>query len=139
MLSSVRVRVVSRPPCCWPGRVCQSPSSNASLRWVDAEDDPGARRQTDRPPGINTVFITKLAAARSQFMSAETAQGSKQAAATGAREARKQLVESIKDRRIEIQFAADAAWPPGQPGHGAIRREFGLPPDRFLSSRRRAA
>jgi hypothetical protein len=48
-------------------------------------------------------------------------------------------VKTIKDRRLEIQFAADGAWPPGQPGNAAIRREFGLPPDRFLSVRRRKA
>ena len=97
------------------------------------------RLDTERPPGINTAFITKLATSRADFMTAGNAQGSKQSAASAARDARKQLVATIKDRRMEIQFAADAAWPPGQPGHAAIRREFGLPADRFLSLRRRKA
>jgi hypothetical protein len=48
-------------------------------------------------------------------------------------------VATIKDRRLELQFAADSAWPPGVAGNAAIRREFGLPPDRFLSVRRKKA
>ena len=94
---------------------------------------------TERPPGIDTTFITKLAGARLQYMAADSMQGSKATAASSAREARKELVQTIKDRRLEIQFAADAAWPPGETGHAAIRREFGLPPERFLSVRRRKA
>jgi hypothetical protein len=94
---------------------------------------------TERPPSINTTFITKLAATRLEFMAAGNSQASKKSAASAAREARKELVQTIKDRRLEIQFAADGAWPPGQPGNAAIRREFGLPPDRFLSVRRRKA
>ena len=94
---------------------------------------------SERPPSINTTFITKLATARSGFMSFGNEQGSKQSAASGARDARKQLVATIKDRRLELQYAADGAWPPGQPGNAAIRREFGLPPDRFLSVRRKKA
>jgi hypothetical protein len=92
---------------------------------------------SERPPSINTAFITKLATARSDFMAFGNEQGSKQSAASGARDARKQLVATIKDRRLELQFAADGAWPPGTPGNAAIRREFGLPPDRFLSVRRK--
>jgi hypothetical protein len=98
-----------------------------------------AKLNTERPPSINTTFITKLAGARSEFMAAGDLQGSKQSAASAAREARRALVRTIKDRRLEIQYAADGAWPPGQPGNAAIRREFGLPPDRFLSVRRRKA
>lgn len=94
---------------------------------------------SERLPSINTAFITKVATARSDFMAAGTAQGSKQSAASGAREARKAIVATIKDRRLEIQFAADGAWPPGVPGHAAIRHEFGLPPHRFLSVKRKKA
>lgn len=94
---------------------------------------------SERPPSINTTFITKLAAARAGFMSYGTEQGSKASAASGARAARKQLVATIKDRRLELQYAADGAWPPGTPGNAAIRREFGLPPNRFLSVRRKKA
>lgn len=94
---------------------------------------------TDRPPGINTTFITRLAGARVEFMSSGNMQGTKRNAASGEREARRSLVQTLKDRRLEIQYAADSAWPPGEPGHAAIRREFGLPPFRFLSTRRKKA
>jgi len=94
---------------------------------------------SERPPSINTTFIAKLATARSDFMSYGNEQGSKQSAASGARDARKQRVATVKDRRLELQYAADGAWPPGVPGNAAIRREFGLPPNRFLSVRRKKA
>ena len=94
---------------------------------------------TERPPGIDTTFITKMAATRLQYLAADSIQGSKATAASSAREARTALVRTIKDRRLEIQFAADAAWPPGETGHAAIRRGFGLPPDRFFSVGKRKA
>jgi hypothetical protein len=41
-------------------------------------------------------------------------------------------VKSIIARRREIQFAADAQWPAGDPANAGIRREFRLSPDKAM-------
>jgi hypothetical protein len=39
-------------------------------------------------------------------------------------------VKSVIARRREIQFAADAKWPPSDPANAGTRREFRLSPDK---------
>jgi len=40
------------------------------------------------------------------------------------------MLASITDRRITIQFAADAEWQYTKPENAGIRKEFYLPTDR---------
>jgi hypothetical protein len=40
------------------------------------------------------------------------------------------MIDSIKQRRQKIQFAAEFLWPSTDPAHAALRREFRLPPER---------
>jgi ribosomal protein L17 len=50
--------------------------------------------------------------------------------ATTARATLEAAIKSIIARRREIQFAADAQWPPTNPANAGIRREFRLAPDK---------
>ena len=52
--------------------------------------------------------------------------------ATTARASLEAAVKSIIARRREIQFAADAQWPAGNPANAGIRREFRLSPDKAM-------
>ena len=47
--------------------------------------------------------------------------------ATTRRKQRDAQVQSITDRRLTIQFAADAEWPFTNPANAGIRAEFFLP------------
>ena len=38
------------------------------------------------------------------------------------------MLKSITQRRMTVQFAADAEWPWHDPAHAGIRKEFHLPP-----------
>ena len=75
------------------------------------------------PGGITaaklTVLTTDIAAAHVLAGDATTARATLEAA-----------VKSIIARRREIQFAADAKWPPSDPANVGIRREFRLSPDK---------
>jgi hypothetical protein len=53
--------------------------------------------------------------------------GSQQSDATTRRKQRDAAVNSITDRRVTIQFAADAEWPFTNPANAGIRGEFFLP------------
>ncbi len=52
--------------------------------------------------------------------------------ATTARATLEAAVKSIIARRREIQFAADAQWPPRNPANAGIRRDFRLSPDKAM-------
>ena len=75
------------------------------------------------PGGITaaklTALATDIAAALALAGDATTARATLEAA-----------VKSIIARRREIQFAADAKWPPSDPANAGIRREFRLSPDK---------
>jgi hypothetical protein len=53
--------------------------------------------------------------------------GSQQSDATTRRKQRDAQVQSITDRRLTIQFAADAEWPYTVDANAGIRGEFFLP------------
>ena len=82
---------------------------------------------TDTLPGITPAKVTTLGNLLDAYDRSNTTQGSAQSAATGARRTRDDMLRSINDRRMVIQFAADAQWPHSHPANAAIRREFKLP------------
>jgi hypothetical protein len=45
------------------------------------------------------------------------------------RDAIQSAVQSVTDRRVQVQYAADAEWPASNKANAPIRREFQLPPD----------
>ncbi len=59
---------------------------------------------------------------------AYTTQTAAQSDATTARAELDEMLKSITQRRMTLQFAADAEWPWHDPAHAGIRKEFYLPP-----------
>ena len=81
----------------------------------------------DPLPGISAAKIAALAAARKAYSDAKKPQSDSVSDASDERDERDDLIASITDRRIEIQFAADAEWPYSDEGNAGVRREFYLP------------
>lgn len=92
-----------------------------------------AKATTDTLPGITGPFIASVETDRLEWKDCTATQAAQQAAATTQRSERNTLVDSIQQRRIELQFAADAAWPWNDPENAGIRREFKLPRHRPLT------
>jgi hypothetical protein len=92
--------------------------------------------EKDTLPGIPTTRPAELRVAFTAWTNADSTQG---AAGTTAKDKRKEattLLETITDRRIQIQFAADGAWPARIKSNANIRTDFQLPKTRPLRVRR---
>jgi hypothetical protein len=87
----------------------------------------------DTLPGIKAPKITQLKTRLTAYGQVDLDQAGAQGDASGARTEFEKQVESIKQRRRQIQFAADAEWPSSDPANAATRRQFSLPPDRPLT------
>lgn len=95
---------------------------------------------SERPPGIDTQFITDMTDHRKAYVDGNVTQGSSESDAQAQRLARDAQVEAIKDFRIEIQYAIDAEFGPGEPANAPVRREFDLPATRpFNAVKRKGA
>jgi hypothetical protein len=92
-----------------------------------------AKANQERPPGIDTDFISQAQAQRAAYLATNDTQSNEPGKATQAREQRTELVKSIVARRKKIQYAADAAWPPRQPTSIQARVDFKLPANRPYS------
>ena len=92
-----------------------------------------AKANQERPPGIDTDFITEAQATRAAYVATNATQSNEQGKGTQARGQRAALVKSIVARRKKIQYAADAAWPPRQPASVQARVDFQLPARRPYS------
>jgi hypothetical protein len=92
------------------------------------------KAEEERPSGIDTDFLSQAEAERVEYVNSKTTQREKQARARAERLARDQFVEAIKRGRIELQLAADAAWPAGLPENAAVRALFFLEPNRAYSA-----
>jgi hypothetical protein len=89
-----------------------------------------AQAGEERPPGIDTAFIERAETERAAYLNAQSTRASARSRARAERSARDAQVESIQQRRMQLQFAAEAAWPAGVPAHAAVRTEFCLPAER---------
>ncbi len=96
---------------------------------LQLEGDPTATPPVpaDPLPGIIPAKITALAAARSAYDDAKNPQTHGQTDATDERSERDILIDDLTDRRMDIQFAADAEWPYSDDINAGARREFYLP------------
>lgn len=92
-----------------------------------------AKAETERPPGVDTSFIERVRTERAEYVASRAPQQASQAQAKAARAQRNALVQSINERRRQIQLAANAAWPPSVPANVEVRTLFRLPPDRSVS------
>ncbi len=82
---------------------------------------------TDTLPGITPVKVTRLQTLLTAYTTAAANPSSQQSAATTQRKQRDAQVHSITDRRLTLQFAADAEWPFTVAANAGIRAEFFLP------------
>lgn len=88
----------------------------------------------DTLPGITAEKVTNLTALRQAYVQANSTQTGAQTNATLLRANLASAVQSINDRRITIQLAADAEWSYKNPANIAIRKEFGLPANQRFSA-----
>jgi hypothetical protein len=88
----------------------------------------------ERPGGIDTTFIIAGEGERTEYVNSKTKQRDKQAEARAERTQRDGFVASVKRARIELQLAADAAWPAGVVENAAVRVLFFLKPNRAYSA-----
>ena len=85
---------------------------------------------TDKLPKITETKRAALKAALQTYKDTQTGQTAAIGQASGARIDRDALVEQATERRLWLQFAADAEWPHTNPANTPIRREFQLPATR---------
>jgi len=83
-------------------------------------------------PGITTAKIKALRTARQAWVDAHTAQTASRASALTHRSELKDMLNSIEDRKVGIQLAADAEWPHTEEANAGVRTEFALSPLRPL-------
>ncbi|WP_395144238.1 hypothetical protein [Armatimonas sp.] len=93
------------------------------------------RLSTQTLPGITPETITALAAKRDTYVEANQSQLGFIAGAKARREAALEHLKTATDLRIEVQFAADAAYPFDNPKSAPARTEFALPPNRRFVTR----
>ena len=91
------------------------------------------KANNERPPGIDTAFITRADNERTAYAQSKTPQVDEVAQGKLERALRNDQVDSIKERCKEIQFAADSAWPAGIPANEGFRKRFRLPTNRTLA------
>ncbi len=81
---------------------------------------------TDKLPGFTTAKVKALDALRTAWVDSTETQAGAQSAALSARAELRTLLKSVSDRRVAVQFAADAEWPHTEEEHGGVRKEFAL-------------
>jgi hypothetical protein len=85
------------------------------------------RLGSDTLPGITPAKVVNLQTLLTAYGTAAANPTSMQSDATTQRKQRDAQVSSITDRRMTIQFAADAEWPFSVDANAGIRGEFFLP------------
>jgi hypothetical protein len=81
----------------------------------------------DTLPGITPAKVANLQPLLDAYTTAAANPDSQQSDATKQRKLRDAAVSSITDRRLTIQFAADAEWPFTVDANAGVRGEFLLP------------
>lgn len=89
---------------------------------------------TDRPGGTNTDFINAVQVERNAVVGVKQAQQDHLHDASQARALRDAEYADLVARRRKIQYAADIAWPFGNPQNVAVRAAFRLPKNRPFSN-----
>jgi hypothetical protein len=82
---------------------------------------------TDTLPGITPAKVTNLQTLLDAYTALAANPDSQQSDATTERRQRDAQIASITDRRLTIQFAADAEWPYTVDANAGVRGEFFLP------------
>lgn len=106
-------------------------SNRATLE--EAVDNVLRTLATDTLPGVKTAHKDALQQALTDYKGIQGTQTGAQGDATTARKLLETAIGEIAELRREIQYAADAVWPPENPGNAGIRGEFQIPPDKALA------
>ena len=85
---------------------------------------------TDKLPKITDTKRAALKAALETYKTTQTGQSGAIGEASGTRIDRNSLIEQATERRMWLQFAADAEWPHTELANTPVRREFQLPATR---------
>lgn len=109
------------------------PFGSSRSQLLQTTDSILAKLKTDTLPGITAAKVTGLKSLRDAYAAANAGQGDTQSKASTERNSVEDLVKSITNRRVQIQFAADGIWQASNKANAPIRREFQLPPDRAFS------
>ncbi len=80
--------------------------------------------------GVTTENLTELAAARDAYIDKDTARTATGNQASAHRQTAETLFAQTRAQRIDLQLAADQAWPHTIPANAAIRHTFLIPEDR---------
>lgn len=91
-----------------------------------------AKAKTDALPGIGATETAALDAAITQHAADLAAQPKGRQEASQATAQRNAAIETITSHRIALQYAADRAYPPGNPLTAPARKRFHLDPDKGL-------
>lgn len=91
------------------------------------------RAMVDLPGSITSQFVADTQTKLEAYIASRESQQSELGQGKQLRQQRNDQVLSIIARRKKIQYAADTAWPPGQPGSAKARVEFQLPANRPFS------
>ncbi len=94
---------------------------------AEAADAILRQAQSDTLPGVGAEKLSALALAIETWKEQNAAQSAAQNAATHAHGEAERLFGEITTERIQLQLAADNAFPYTDKAHGAIRTEFKLP------------
>lgn len=93
-----------------------------------------AKAGQERPGNVDTAFLTEGQAERAAYVGSKTTQQDKKSLASAERIARDQFIASVQRDRIELQLAADAAWPAGVEANAPIRVLFYLDPKKAYNA-----
>lgn len=93
----------------------------------EAADTILRQARLDSLPGVSAADLTGLESALTTWKATNEAQAQAQNTATVAHQAADALAKTILDRRLQLQLAADVAFPYDDKANAAIRKEFGLP------------
>lgn len=88
------------------------------------------RAEADQLPGVTPARLLTFTERIAKWKTTDQTQGGTQGEAMRLRAEAKRLLETILDRRLTLQFAADALWPYWDEANLATRREFQLPASR---------
>jgi len=91
------------------------------------------RAMVDLPGGITSLFVGETLTKLEAYIAARQSQQSELGQGKQDRAERNEMVLSLIADRKKIQYAADTAWPPRQPGSSKARVEFQLPANRPFS------
>lgn len=80
--------------------------------------------------GVTAADLAELESAHDAYIDKDSAQTTTSNEAGTLRQQVETLYDQVRDQRIDLQLAADQAWPHTNPANAPIRRAFSIPENR---------